>query len=81
MSNECFWLQVIAQHYGGLLLVDIPAAVERFITEDLCRLNVASSHITNERIIMIVKVETISSSPRIKEIFISVTDNYLDGAK
>lgn len=40
-----------------LLLFDIPAAVERFIPEDLCRLNVTSSYITNEKIIMIVKVD------------------------
>jgi len=44
------------RNHGGLLLFDIPA-VERFITEDLCHFNVANSYITNERIIMIVKVD------------------------
>jgi len=45
------------RNHGNLLLFDIPADVERFVTEDLCHFNVASSYITNERIIMIVKVD------------------------
>lgn len=68
--------------YGGLLLSDIPAPVERFITEDLCRLNVASvTHITNERIIRDCKSRLSSHYVLLKKIFISVTDNYLSGIK
>lgn len=46
--------------------------MERFITEDLCRLNVTNLYITNERIIVIVKVDY-RRTLCIKEIFISLS--------